>query len=568
MPRRDRVRGNPAERDARVFRPWRRRAGRRARRDEARRTHSLQPFRRPGIQGPSDRRDRPRTGVRDRVAIARRGGAAAGSGRAVGPRGERRRLARHRGGRCRDHDPGGAAGGADESSPPARRRRSELSRSAGGLGRRPPPLRLSPPMGRWRRGLPAACAALGLAARRPRRAGDDQQCRISRRVLFAIWRAGLVAVPANAKLHAREIAFMAADCSARNSASRRRISPRRSRANRSAPRSGSSRSASDDWRRSRRRRAGPDRRARAARISPGSSTPAARRDGPKGAMLSHRNLMTMAVLYLADVDLLTPEDTHFHLAAQSHATGLFGLSAYRQGDASGAAAERRLLAGANSRICCGLIASATFFVPPTGLRRLLRDPAFAARETREHPHGAARRRAGLRRGPEGGLRGARAATLERLRPGRKPLHDHGDAEAAARRRDRRRATRRAWFQRRPRPHRHRGRRFSTARTARSPPRRGRRSRRARRHGDGGILEPAGGVRRPRFAAAGSIPAISARSTAGLPHAARSRQGSRHFRRIEHLSARDRGRAARTPLGRRSRGDRRARSGMGRKRDGA
>src|SRR5581483_2033220 len=33
-------------------------------------------------------------------------------------------------------------------------------------------------------------------------------------VLFALWRAGLVAVPVNAKLHAREIAFIAADCGA------------------------------------------------------------------------------------------------------------------------------------------------------------------------------------------------------------------------------------------------------------------------------------------------------------------------------------------------------------------
>ena len=31
-------------------------------------------------------------------------------------------------------------------------------------------------------------------------------------ILFAIWRAGLVAVPANAKLHPRELAYIVADC--------------------------------------------------------------------------------------------------------------------------------------------------------------------------------------------------------------------------------------------------------------------------------------------------------------------------------------------------------------------
>ena len=34
-------------------------------------------------------------------------------------------------------------------------------------------------------------------------------------ILFAIWRAGLVAVPANAKLHPRELAYIVADCAAR-----------------------------------------------------------------------------------------------------------------------------------------------------------------------------------------------------------------------------------------------------------------------------------------------------------------------------------------------------------------
>jgi long-chain acyl-CoA synthetase len=86
--------------------------------------------------------------------------------------------------------------------------------------------------------------------------------------------------------------------------------------------------------------------------------------------------MTMAVLYLADVDLLTPEDTHFHLAAQSHATGLFGLSHI-------AKATHQVLppsGGFSPAELADLLArhrNASFFVPPTGLRRMLRDPAFA-----------------------------------------------------------------------------------------------------------------------------------------------------------------------------------------------
>jgi long-chain acyl-CoA synthetase len=85
----------------------------------------------------------------------------------------------------------------------------------------------------------------------------------------------------------------------------------------------------------------------------------------------------MAVLYLADVDLLTPEDTHLHLAAQSHATGLFGLShiakaTHQVMPTSGGFSPAELAD------LLRIYDNATFFVPPTGLRRMLRDPGFAS----------------------------------------------------------------------------------------------------------------------------------------------------------------------------------------------
>jgi long-chain acyl-CoA synthetase len=43
---------------------------------------------------------------------------------------------------------------------------------------------------------------------------------------------------------------------------------------------------------------------------------------PKGAMLSHRNLMTMCLQYYADVDHVLPGQTMFHAAALSHGSGL------------------------------------------------------------------------------------------------------------------------------------------------------------------------------------------------------------------------------------------------------
>ncbi len=46
---------------------------------------------------------------------------------------------------------------------------------------------------------------------------------------------------------------------------------------------------------------------------------------PKGAMLSHRNLMVMIYAYLADVDAVEPGDTFLHGAPMSHGSGLYAL---------------------------------------------------------------------------------------------------------------------------------------------------------------------------------------------------------------------------------------------------
>jgi long-chain acyl-CoA synthetase len=52
---------------------------------------------------------------------------------------------------------------------------------------------------------------------------------------------------------------------------------------------------------------------------------------PKGAMLSHQNLLAMTFAFLADVDFLSPQDSFFHLAPQSHAGGLLMLAHVMKG---------------------------------------------------------------------------------------------------------------------------------------------------------------------------------------------------------------------------------------------
>jgi len=46
---------------------------------------------------------------------------------------------------------------------------------------------------------------------------------------------------------------------------------------------------------------------------------------PKGVMLSHRNLLTMSLGYFADVDAIGPRDSILHAAPMSHGSGLYAL---------------------------------------------------------------------------------------------------------------------------------------------------------------------------------------------------------------------------------------------------
>ena len=91
---------------------------------------------------------------------------------------------------------------------------------------------------------------------------------------------------------------------------------------------------------------------------------------PKGAMLSHRNLLAMTMNYLADVDAISERDSIVHAAPLSHGSGLYGLphlarAANHVIPASGAFHPDEALA---------LIArwpGTTFFLAPTMVNRLV-----------------------------------------------------------------------------------------------------------------------------------------------------------------------------------------------------
>jgi acyl-CoA synthetase (AMP-forming)/AMP-acid ligase II len=190
-------------------------------------------------------------------------------------------------------------------------------------------------------------------------------------LLFAIWHAGLTAAPLNAKLHPRELAFIIEDCDAKAVFAHEDIAHGLATL---APGRVIITPGGNDYEALARNDAAPMHPVQPqdlAWIFYTSGTTG----HPKGAMLSHRNLMAMAISYLADIDKLTPQDALLHLAATSHASGLFGLSFI-------AKAANNILppsGGYDSAETAGIIDATpklSFFVPPTLLRRMSADQAM------------------------------------------------------------------------------------------------------------------------------------------------------------------------------------------------
>jgi long-chain acyl-CoA synthetase len=102
---------------------------------------------------------------------------------------------------------------------------------------------------------------------------------------------------------------------------------------------------------------------------------------PKGAMLSHRNLLAMTLSYFADVDHVAPGEAILHAAPMSHGSGLYILPHAAQAacqvvPASGAFDPAEIFE------LCAVHRGVTLFGAPTMVRRLAAHPA-AARS--DHP---------------------------------------------------------------------------------------------------------------------------------------------------------------------------------------
>jgi acyl-CoA synthetase (AMP-forming)/AMP-acid ligase II len=168
-------------------------------------------------------------------------------------------------------------------------------------------------------------------------------------LLFACWHAGLTAVPMNAKLHQKEFEYIIGNCGAKACF----FDAKEFQDLQSEPREPFD-SRPDD----------------VAWLFYTSGTTGV----PKGAMLTHRNLLFASQAYFADIDKLGPGDAILHAAPLSHGSGLYGLPHF----AAGAVNVIPESGGFDAEELFGLMErwpNSSFFAAPTMIVRLLASAA-------------------------------------------------------------------------------------------------------------------------------------------------------------------------------------------------
>jgi long-chain acyl-CoA synthetase len=98
---------------------------------------------------------------------------------------------------------------------------------------------------------------------------------------------------------------------------------------------------------------------------------------PKGAVLTHRNLLVAVLSYCADIDFVTPEDAVLQAAPLSHGAGLYGLPMAAKGGVAVIPESGHFDGGEVARLLQRW-PSMSFFAAPTMVTRLVAHPEFAA----------------------------------------------------------------------------------------------------------------------------------------------------------------------------------------------
>ncbi len=178
-------------------------------------------------------------------------------------------------------------------------------------------------------------------------------------VLFACWHAGIIAVPMNAKLHPKEFAYILENSGAKACF------------------------VSEDLAAAVPNGIGLEKSLFADETAPADVRPedpawlfytSGTTGVPKGAVLTHRNMLFQAQAYFADIDKLAPGDTALHPAPLSHGSGLYGLPHFAVG-AVNVIPESGHFEPAEIFELLDHWPNGSFFAAPTMIVRLLASPA-------------------------------------------------------------------------------------------------------------------------------------------------------------------------------------------------
>ena len=196
-------------------------------------------------------------------------------------------------------------------------------------------------------------------------------------LLYGIWRAGLSAVPMNSKLHPKEMAWILNDAEARLCLASPKLGSELTSAgigampiiatgtadHRALFGDGTVDSEPGD----------PDTEAWLFYTSGTTGR-------PKGAMLSHRNILFSNHCYYADIDWIDTQDTILHAAPLTHGSGLYGLAHIARGScnviAAGSFEPERVFAALKT------YNNVSMFAAPTMVSRLINHPSAGSADTR------------------------------------------------------------------------------------------------------------------------------------------------------------------------------------------
>jgi long-chain acyl-CoA synthetase len=199
--------------------------------------------------------------------------------------------------------------------------------------------------------------------------------------MFAAWHAGLDAVPVNARLHRAEFEYILGHSGARLAI----VSP--DLAETVAPLEGRVPglervivTQSADWR-ALDGGEGIDLVARRPEDPAWLFYTSGTTGRPKGASLTHRNLLTASLSYYADIDPVAPGDAILQAAPLSHGAGLYGLPHVAKAAVSVIPESGHFDPAEIARLI-GAWPGASFFAAPTMVKRLIDDPGFAAADHR------------------------------------------------------------------------------------------------------------------------------------------------------------------------------------------